>query len=239
MINEIQFSNRFSSIWSEMAPTMEHFVRSVNLGLYERYVPELDPESEGTDRALISETSFVIATEVIAGSISTNFDEISDEMLEGYTAHASSRLSQLGGFSSDIRTEPSTMRREIIELSRRILLFLRIEVQVRKIDSSPKFRGCGFLDTCFGDFVADKIIVEIKNVDRGFRSNDFKQTLTYAFLNYYSRDFDIDSICLLNARRGVYWKGSIEEAIYNCSAAPANEFMDRLRYVVTSGDLSR
>ena len=62
----------------------------------------------------------------------------------------------------------------------------------------PRFRGCGVLDSCYGDLLASQCLYEVKMVDRNLRGMDLRQVLVYCALNYRSQQYIINSVSILN-----------------------------------------
>jgi hypothetical protein len=79
------------------------------------------------------------------------------------------------------------------------------------------------LDSCEGDVLAGAVLYEIKNVDREFRSLDLRQLLTYAFLDNLGGTRRFSAVGLVNARRGVYFRASVERVCRGVAAASAAE----------------
>jgi len=74
----------------------------------------------------------------------------------------------------------------------------------------PRFKGCGILNSCYGDFLCDDCLYEVKMVDRNLRSVDLRQILIYCALNYQSRQFKINTACVINPRRGIAFRFDLE-----------------------------
>jgi hypothetical protein len=53
-------------------------------------------------------------------------------------------------------------------------------------------------------------LYEVKCVERNLRSIDIRQVLTYCALNYQSRQFEIDEVCVVNPRRGIVFRFGVE-----------------------------
>ena len=52
---------------------------------------------------------------------------------------------------------------------------------------------------------------------------DFRQVLIYAPLNFQSRRYDIDSVCLVNPRLGIYLQEDLNNLCLELAGAPAIE----------------
>jgi hypothetical protein len=80
----------------------------------------------------------------------------------------------------------------------------------RPIVMQPRFRGCGILDSCYGDILAGSCLYESKMVDRNLRSADLRQLLIYCALNYRSHQYNIDRVAVLNVRRATVYEFAVD-----------------------------
>lgn len=74
-----------------------------------------------------------------------------------------------------------------------------------------------------GDLLIDKVLCEVKAGAGRFQGRDFRQVLIYAALNFQSRKYEIDSVCLVNPRRGIYLHEDINDLCFELAGAPARE----------------
>ena len=80
----------------------------------------------------------------------------------------------------------------------------------------PAVAWYGGLLASEADAVSGTAVVEIKNVDRLFQPKDVRQVLLYATaLN--GSGAHIDSFCLLNPRKGIRLKASLQSACHRMS----------------------
>lgn len=92
------------------------------------------------------------------------------------------------------------------------------------VEIAPSFPGCGWLDECSGDLLIDKVLCEVKaGGESRFQGRDFRQVLIYAALNFQSRRYDIDSVCLVNPRLGIYLQEDLNNLCFELAGAPAVE----------------
>jgi hypothetical protein len=87
----------------------------------------------------------------------------------------------------------------------------------------PRFRGCGILDSCYGDILGKKCLFELKMADRNLRSADVRQLLTYCALNHHSSQYEIESLAILNPRRGLEFAFQVEDLAQRASRKNASE----------------
>jgi hypothetical protein len=237
MIDEVTFSTRFSALWSVLTPSMEHFVRSANLDLYERYEAPISAGTEPDVRAVLSEAAFVAVNRSLHTSQPAReyAKTHAEELIEaGYN-----RVAHLRG-SDRLETPISnTIKQELGQLGDSISKYLRSLPDFKMLAPEPSFRGCGYLSPCSGDYSCSCTYIEMKNVERNFRATDFRQILTYLFLDWATGQGSYDCWVLLNARKGIFVEGSVEQIADGCAGKSADMLFEEILYNVTSGDLSR
>ena len=92
----------------------------------------------------------------------------------------------------------------------------------------PRFKGCGILDSCYGDLFMGSTLYEVKCVERNLRSIDIRQVLAYCALNYQSRQFDIDHVCIVNPRRGISFRFGVESLTQKASGKNSAELFHQI-----------
>lgn len=103
----------------------------------------------------------------------------------------------------------------------------------------PLIPGFGWIGSGSGDFSIDDVLVEVKNTDRNFTSNDYRQILMYWCLSY-SKGIETGAIVwskylLINPRlnRSVY--GSFDDLIEAASGGLSRvEVYEYLRTIITT-----
>ena len=133
--------------------------------------------------------------------------------------------------------EPSADQiREAAALAERLAMFFRKAAQ-EPVVAFPLFRGCGWLDECAGDVVAQGTLFEVKAGDRNFRSIDLRQVLAYCALNFASKTYEILRMCLVNPRLGVFLEESLERVCSELAGRPATDVLgDIVQFVSEPGD---
>jgi hypothetical protein len=105
-------------------------------------------------------------------------------------------------------------RRESQALAARVADFIKNQFRVQHWKKRPPFRGCGFIEACNGDLLADDAtLFEFKSVNRLFRATDFRQILTYLALNHAAVTYPLREVCLANPLQGVSFRVSTTELI--------------------------
>jgi hypothetical protein len=103
----------------------------------------------------------------------------------------------------------------------------------------PFIPGFGWIGSGAGDFAVDDVLIEVKNTDRNFIANDYRQVLMYWILSY-AKGLEAGTevwskYLLLNSRlnRSVY--GSFDDLLQAASGGLSRvEFYEYLRTIVTS-----
>lgn len=231
MITASQFTTAHSSFWEQCFPALEGYVRLVNSGAYERYFEELPWDVESGRSSLISELAFCLARsgEVDSSSAQTNA-----------AIEARKRLSQLPGvsLSDDAISESETAA--AVELANRILIILRIlRRQGGGLIFDPEFPGCGILRKSYGDILIGDTLIEVKSIDRGFRSTDFRQLMTYVLQDTSAGSSRISRVCLANPRKGILHFASLDQLVFDTSACSLIDVYGKFNAAVGSRGISR
>ena len=100
-------------------------------------------------------------------------------------------------------------------LAGRLLDFFNSEKTVLTL--WPKFPGCGWLDSIDGDGLGGSTLYEIKCGQSRLKGKDIKQILCYLSLNYASKEYDIEQICLFNPRTGSIFRSTIDSLCHGIS----------------------
>jgi hypothetical protein len=236
MTSAAVFAREYTSIWKLLAPTTDIFVRRLNADLYKRDFVPLRSEIEPARRALINEVAFSLFSRSVQERWSTwrpSADQIRQAIL--------SVLQLISVYSEGVsHSEISEAESgELFDLIRRYRHFFLSKWRGEEIEFSPKFSGCGYIDTSAGDICCGSTLFEVKAGDRTFRSVDVRQLLVYAALNSISNARDLRSIGLFNPRTGMSFVGGIDEVCLEISGRPAADFLMELVRMVSSGDVSR
>jgi hypothetical protein len=212
MISEKEFGSGFSAFWAECTPFMTpHLIAELNLNARvltddggRPLKPMIDKEGEGKSNDLIAEAAF----ELWAKSVSAGKDVLSlaedGKLLDDIKANSIARLMGLRAYWHSIGGQfPKTGMHKSIELAIRLERFFTEGRKGNAILIQPRFKGCGLLNSCYGDVLIGSTLYEVKTVERNLRSTDIRQALIYSALNYFSQQYDIQCLSIVNPRRGV------------------------------------
>lgn len=233
MISETKFSGYFSSTWRSLTPTMEIFVRKINLRLYDREFPSMVSGVVASRRGFVNEVAFQFFVRTrVDPSLSPEIE------VEAVSAARGMMLQKDASFSD---TSPLNLEEmlDAKEQLRRLKIFFAIESKGAIPEMMPSFAGCGIVDSCNGDIYFSNRLFEIKAGDRKFRSIDLRQVLTYAALNYAKPKRKIEGIGLFNPRVGISFSMSIDELCLEVSGHPASHTLSEIVRVISSGEMSR
>lgn len=235
MISEIKFIRDYTSFWRTISPLSEDFVRQINLSVLNRYESELHSISITSRIALINEVGFEIFSRCREKNLQPNMIPL-NEVLE-IAAKVSFYISQLRNGAPLFKEKMAIEEiNEAQELASRLLKFFQ---KFEKIMIKPRFLGCGRLDSCQGDIIADNILYEIKSGNRPFKSVDLRQLLLYLSLNHYSKQYEIQRLGLYNPRKGFHFEMPHEEFSIHFSGLSTEELCHRVCYELTTVDLGR
>lgn len=230
MISETYFCANYGSIWRALTPSMEEFVRRVNLSGYDRFWQPIPSSSDPAKRGLINESGFQLFSAIFdrAQAIQpANFDNLIDAAV----AAAKSSIS--------LENQPDLDADDIEEAKEIATRLLRYFGKTpASVSISPNFNGCGIVSNCRGDVVADDTIWEIKSGNRNFRSIDFRQLLVYSALDYANNGRRLKRIGLLNPRTGLTFETSMDVFSYEISGLHASEVFERVLFSVSANLVS-
>ena len=123
------------------------------------------------------------------------------------------------------RQDLQTPSDEAIELATRLEEFFQEQSSRQAIVIQPPFRGCGILDSCYGDLLQGDHLFELKMVDRNLRSIDLRQVVVYCALDHYGQQYRIKTTSILNPRRGIEYRFELEDLVAQISnKTPAELF---------------
>ena len=160
---------------------MDMFVRQINRGRYDRWYPPIDNRCPPHLRGFQSELAYSLVETVWQrdGNFFTKISGIEEMSISKARARLSAfRVRHLPD-GSDIHSVDPVATLEIANRIRTRLSFLR-----RNIVFQPRFPGCGIVSAAVGDLSAEDLLLEIKNVERGFRATDVRQVLLYSALHF-------------------------------------------------------
>lgn len=234
MISEREFAAHFTSFWRATLPNLESVVRSLNLTSRTDWLPIREPTSPER-RDLVAETAFEAAAARFEGDI---------RPVEDLLGWAEDRArTTLNGVTRGHPIDAAKLEvDEFAEVSAaqvRIIEFAHALGRSESVEFRPRFSGHGFLSDCVGDLKTPTKIIEIKYVQRNFRSNDFRQALIYATLSYLKCKFQMDQLILMNPFKGIVSEIGIEEIVHASGGLNFEEFSVKFSYYLSSGELSR
>lgn len=196
MISERKLVASHSSFWRSIMPLGDAFIRAMNVNL-ERFAKPLPSNNLSSRNALISELAFRVYGRQQDVSLDVNVPVLAAEVREYI-----STLER--GAQCEEMTAPEI--EEAQELAQRIQAGVHALGHRTKVTMQPPFLGCGIVADCEGDILLGRTLCEVKNVERGFRLADIRQVLVYCALNFASRQYAIETVALLNARAGVFYR---------------------------------
>jgi hypothetical protein len=210
----------------------------VNLDGYERWENPIDTRLDHSRRAVIAEFSFsrfVIAQNIQDGKIERlSNDDISNQAWKDSIKRL--KPFEIEGLDLQSPLEVEELN-EAIALSDRLYKFFNRQGGL--IITRPQFPGCGFVDLSEGDVLVGSTLFEVKAVDRKFRSNDFRQLLTYAALNHSYRKYEIQTLGIFNPRRGIYGLFNLDELCVGVSGKHSAILLSDIIETISSGGISR
>ncbi len=233
MISEKQFSEQFSGFWNHCLPFLTPQVIA-QMNVSGTPVPDsrgfiakpLDATEDSANNDLVADTGFgIFAAATQAGKSVHSIRNTA--LLKRVTESAFARIKRLR--NSEGKTEMKHLRGmdDSMAIAVRLEGFFENE-KTGELVIQPSFKGCGILDSCYGDLFMGSTLYEVKCVERNLRSIDIRQVLTYCALNYQSRQFDIDHVCIVNPRRGISFRFGVEALTQKASGKNSAELFHQI-----------
>ncbi len=231
MIDATTFSSTYNAFWAEAAPLLEHFIRRLNLEHIERLAVPMKSDKSGR-KALIAELAFSLMVEKLRAQGNPK------EQQEKAWNETSRRLRPFLGQGVDLDAPLGKNEElEVVEVGKRLTAFFKGDNL--PVETRPVFKGCGFVDASEGDILTKSTLFEVKTVDRSFRGVDLRQLLTYAALNFASREREISTLGLVNPRRGVFFEMPVGDLCLDIAGRSSESLFAMIIQVLSSGELSR
>lgn len=226
MISETRFARSYSSVWRSLTPTLELFIRKANLSLIETDFPALTSSSDPTKRGTINQIAFK--------SVEIAYKNHPEKIFEIVKSAEHTRSAELSvSFNNDLNNSDISEASEIAYRMSRSLF----RPENHGIILSPRFPGCGYINTCYGDAITPNLtLIELKDGDRAFRSYEFRQLIVYAALHMNSTKQIIDAVQVINSRRGVSLIINFSEFAYEVSGLSSFDLLTEL--IRTVSDIS-
>lgn len=233
MISERQLAHH-PSFWAAVAPMLEPFVRVINRNVIRCFpvVPSLSPV---TSRALINECGFQLARRQLSGAVDL------DVAIPQIAGDVHDHLSLFDGVPGNKLESIVTATSAVVEISALAKNIGELASKIGgKTSFAPRFPGCGYVSSCIGDLIVGDCLTEVKAGKRSFRSEDLRQALVYAMLNFASSSpYHIERLALANPREGILSIMPLTVLIRRVASSNPEEFFARFMFLVSGGGTSR
>jgi hypothetical protein len=236
MINEKVFANNFSEFWRSNLPNLEAVTRSTNIA-YERITAPYQPKTNPHRRDVISESGYRFFLKLLDRNQASREEMLRDAIAEARN-YLAKNFAHGGEPIDDLNAEEIDEVDHLVRWLGSYFLRLVGAPSWRDRMAQPKFMGHGLVGACWGDFEVDNILIEMKYVDRGFRSHDLRQVLIYSGLRYFERGATFSRIVLVNPLHGVAFVTSPREVVHSASGVEVLDFFQALSYALASGEVS-
>ncbi len=238
MISEKAFVSSFNSFWQELIPSGDAYLRAMNIRRL-HFISPLESDTEPNRRAIVNEIGFLLYKSSI--NLLTTISEIyKTSELESVSRQSLQLAENYQGLGENELSFPTQSEQdEGLQIANRLKVYFCEYEKENKVLPAPLFRGCGFVDDCYGDLLAGNTIYEVKSGDRSFRLMDVKQILVYVALNFISKDFKIENVGFLNPRVGTYYRISLSEFSLALSGKNTIELLSEIIEFISSGGVSR
>lgn len=235
MISERKFAKSYSSVWQDIMPLSDGYWAVENL-LTKREAAPVKSLAPAQYRGLVNELGFRTFRNICRDKTKITRDSIISAATDEYapTAIYISRLADDG--VPPMSADRSTIVREAAQIALRLFGFFPDN---RSITFSPRFDGCGIIDSCEGDLIYGNCLFEIKAGDRNFRISDLRQLFVYCCLSYSKGSLEYTRIGLFNPRSGKAWTRDIDAVCLSVSGLRANDLLPRIIDFISTNSTSR
>lgn len=233
MISERQFSEQFSGFWNQCLPFLtpqvvaEMNVRGLPMTDFRGVIVKpLGPTQDPANNDLVAETGFGIFSAAVQAEKPVHTIQ-NKGLLRRISKDAIDRIFRLRGTESRSKVRALRGLEDAFKVASRLEDFFEDQGE-GVLEIQPRFRGCGILDSCYGDLLKADTLYEVRCVERNLRSIDIRQVLTYCALNYQSRQYEIADICIVNPRRGISFKFGVESLAQQAAGKNAAELFHQI-----------
>jgi len=235
MITERKFAEQFSGFWSQCLPFMTpQVVTALNQkgavirDLHGAPMRLAQNTGDNTDNDLVAEVGFAVFAAACSGGLTVEAVADNDMALGSLVEEASQRIRVLRETKENGSKGPFKNLYDALFIATCLELHFSRSAGGREVMIHPPFRGCGLMNSCFGDILQGTSLYEVKCVDRNLRGSDLRQVLTYCALNYQSHQYEINTVCVLNPRRGMSYKYDLEDLSLSLSGTNTFELLHRI-----------
>jgi hypothetical protein len=229
LISERRFCVSHTSIWVDILPYSDRFIRRVNLEAL-RFVEPTPQTAFPSVSGIVNDAAYRLAE--ISHSQGVRVASLREEVVDR-AIDKSSRWLGHSELPLPIRSNIGPIHIEVRDVARGIEVFLE-SVLAGVTCFRPLFRGCGIVDACEGDVTVDDVLVEVKSGDRNFLSVDLRQLLVYSALKRAAGEGVPASICLVNPRAGRYWMDSLGTVAEGCGSPSTLQMLDDITSSMTT-----
>lgn len=221
MISERRFCASYTSVWAEILPYSDRYIRRLNLEL-DTFSEPISPPRDASILGVVNESAFRIVE--LSVNEHLKLSKYSDEKLYQIIINVVKWLHN-GEVPASIISNKKLTISDVRNLAKNLHQFLCVELS-GSISFRPQFLGCGVIDESEGDVVVGDMLVEVKSGDRNFLSVDLRQIITYCALEKAATGKIYNQICLVNPRIGRYWVGSLSDVAEGCGSPNVLQMLD-------------
>lgn len=238
MISDKQFSEDFSGFWAGCLPFLtpqavaQLNLRGTSMPAGNGFVVKpLIGSSPNSNSDVVAEAAFGLFATAVQRKVTVVSVTRDGLLLESVIAGAVQRISAYRAFGNAVNPVAAPSVADATELAIRLENYFSAK-EFSTLAVQPRFKGSGILNSCYGDLLCDDCLYEVKMVDRNLRGVDLRQVLTYCALNSQSQQAVINSVAILNPRRGIIFQFNLDElAHYACRKTAAELFHEIIGFL--------
>ncbi len=225
MISERAFARSFTSFWQELVPLLTpRFVSLFNEAYAKALVDEggslleVMPIERGIRADIVAEFAFWGARLSHEGGGTPGSLRDDPAIIQEASRRALEAVQRYEGVEPDvIHPLLPTELREGLALAENYTSLYRALQPISRIEFSPRFQGCGFLNAAEGDLGIDGTLVEVKTTTRKVAGKDLRQLVTYLALDAGAGSQRWSHVSVFNPRRGTFHRADVDALLFRIS----------------------
>ncbi|EOI7408922.1 hypothetical protein OZ680_002666 [Yersinia enterocolitica] len=236
MISEVTFAKKHTSFWNALLPNANNFIRIINGSLVEDIYKPLALQERKENIVFVNELAFRLYSMLVKGQIT--IARIRSKELDTHKSYIEafqetqvflSRFKYSINFNTPLSNDEVNFVREITAN-----IYHQYLAVIGSMETSPLFKGCGFINPANGDLYTANKLIEIKSGGRKFSIYDFRQILIYCTLNFYSPQKRlIDEVELFNPRMGIIYTTTVNALCKDLSSLQPQELFFEIKEAIT------
>lgn len=236
MISEKNFIKKYQLFWKTLFPMSKHFLTRVKL-YCDKNNTEFNFKTHNLRWSFVSEIAFMIFVDQTKNLSLKMNKNLYEEYKLGSISYGNIENKCKNKFIlfDNVNRMPKSLDEDEYNDAIKLAMLMNNHFDSKnELTTMPYFKGCGFIDECFGDVIMGETLYEIKSVSGNFIMEHFKQVFVYFALNYISKNYSLKNIAIYNPRKDLCFKIPVQEfAVIIAGKSYVDLISDFERFVTT------